>query len=182
MKIKEFHISGPKLIDCMVIPDGRGFFCERNRADLFEQAGLPTFFPQENQSRSAHRVLRGLHYQYDKPQGKLVTCMAGEILDCIVDIRKKSPTYGESLSFTLRGDQPQWLWIPPGFAHGFCITSKEGADILYKVTEYYNPKGEGGIMWNEKHFALPWPVEDPVLSKRDSVSQSFADYDKSPMF
>ncbi len=162
--------------------DARGFFTERFRLDQFTEAGIPAAeFMQDNYSRSEQNVLRGLHYQYDRPQAKLVTATVGRILDVIVDIRAQSPTFGQSLSVELDGDSPAWLWVPIGFAHGFVVLSPT-ADIMYKVNAPYNPQGEGGIAWNDPSIKIAWPTVQPLLSGRDLTQGSFADYKKAPRF
>lgn len=182
MDIKDIGNSGLKLVSNKIFGDERGFFTERFRESFFKDAGLPTHFIQENFSRSQVGVLRGLHYQYDKPQGKLITCLSGHILDIAVDIRKDSPTFGKSWSIELTGDKPQWFWIPAGFAHGFCTLGNQTVDILYKVTEYYNPKGENGILWSDPELNIHWPLQNPILSPKDLTLQKFSDYKKSPQF
>jgi dTDP-4-dehydrorhamnose 3,5-epimerase len=182
MKITEFDIKGPKLIEPRVFGDERGFFTERYRADLFAEIGVPTQFVQDNYSRSAANVLRGLHFQYDKPQAKLVTATQGRVLDVIVDIRRQSPTFGHSLQVELNSAKPAWLWVPAGFAHGFLVLSPEGADLMYKVDCYYNPKGEGGIRWNDPDLRIDWPVREPELSARDSALSTWTEYCQAPRF
>lgn len=170
------------LIEPKVFKDPRGFFTERFREDQFKEIGIHTHFVQDNFSRSDYKILRGLHYQYDKPQSKLVTCTYGKILDVAVDIRKSSPTFGKSVQIILTGENPQWFWIPSGFAHGFCVLSKEGADVLYKVDVGYNPKGEGGIMWNDPYLKINWELNDPLVSDRDQKGMSFDDYKNNQKF
>jgi dTDP-4-dehydrorhamnose 3,5-epimerase len=182
MKVTKFDIEGPKLIEPKVYGDDRGFFTERYREDLFAEVGVPPNFIQDNYSRSAAKVLRGLHYQYDKPQAKLVTAAQGRILDVIVDIRSKSPTFGRSLQVELDSSKPAWFWVPAGFAHGFLVLSPEGADLMYKVDSYYNPKGEGGICWNDPELRIDWPVDTPELSARDSALPSWTEYCQAPRF
>jgi dTDP-4-dehydrorhamnose 3,5-epimerase len=182
MEIIPLPLAGAALIKSKKFLDGRGFFSERFRAQAFAEAGLPTDFPQENFSRSAGLVLRGLHYQFAPAQGKLVTCMAGRIWDVITDIRIESPTLGKSFSVELDGDEPQWLWAPAGFAHGFCVLSEQGADMFYKVTSYYNKAGEDGIRWNDEELKVAWPLKNPLLSARDQSAQSFSDYKRKPRF
>ncbi len=182
MKVTDFPIEGPKLIEPKVHGDSRGFFTERYREDLFREFGLPTNFVQDNYSRSQGGVLRGLHYQFDKPQGKLVTAATGRILDVIVDIRKSSSTFGKSLSVVLDSGKPTWLWVPPGFAHGFLVLSAEGADLMYKVTAFYNAGGEGGIRWSDPKLKIDWPTNEPLVSARDANLQSWDEYLKDPKF
>ncbi|MBV2168836.1 MAG: dTDP-4-dehydrorhamnose 3,5-epimerase [Bdellovibrio sp.] len=173
MEIIEFPIKGLKLIKLKAFHDDRGFFTERFNLEKFKELGLPAEFVQDNFSRSKYGVLRGLHYQTDPAQGKLVTCLNGEIFDVAVDIRKDSPTYGQHVSVTLRGDEPSWFWIPAGFAHGFCVTSKEGADVLYKVDAEYNPKTERSLYWNSPPLRINWPSIEYTLSPKDSSCEKF---------
>lgn len=182
MKITSFNIEGLKLIEFPVFGDSRGFFTERFRKDLFERESLPKEFVQDNFSRSKPMVLRGLHYQFQPAQGKLVTCMSGRILDVAVDIRAGSKTFGQHISVELSGDKPQWLWIPAGFAHGFCVMGNEPADVLYKVDAYWGKGGEGGLHFNDPDLAIDWPVSDPVLTEKDQALQSFASYREGPRF
>jgi dTDP-4-dehydrorhamnose 3,5-epimerase len=182
MNVETLAISDLKLITMKSFPDARGFFSERFKTSAFKEAGLPTNFVQDNFSRSAPKVLRGLHFQWDQPQGKLVTCMNGRILDVAVDIRIGSPSFGKSFSVELSGDRPQWLWIPAGFAHGFCVLGTEPADIFYKCTAEYNGKGESGIRWSDSQLQIQWPFRDAVVSARDEEMGTFEDYQKNPKF
>lgn len=182
MQIKSFSISGPLLITPKKLGDSRGFFCERYREDQFKEFGIEAHFVQDNFSRSAHGILRGLHYQWDKPQSKLVTCNRGVILDVAVDIRSQSPTFGKFVSAELSGDKPEWLWVPAGFAHGFLVLSEEGADVSYKVDAYWNGQGESGINWNDRDIGIPWPNINPSLSEKDKLAQSLAQYKQNPKF
>lgn len=174
MEIIEFPIKGLKLIKLKAFHDDRGFFTERFNLEKFKELGLPTEFVQDNFSRSKYGVLRGLHYQTDPAQGKLVTCLNGEIFDVAVDIRKDSPTYGQHVSVTLRGDEPSWFWIPAGFAHGFCVTSKEGADVLYKVDNTWNLKNEGCFAWNSPMLQIKWPILPNLISPKDAIGTIFS--------
>lgn len=182
MKYSRFDIDGPLLLAPKMIGDSRGFFCERFRVDQFRELGITNSFIQDNFSRSAYGILRGLHYQWDKPQSKLVTCTRGVILDVAVDIRHSSPSFGKYVAAELDGDKPEWLWVPAGFAHGFLVLSKEGADVSYKVDAAWNSKGESGLRWNDPDVAIPWPIANPQLSEKDTVAQSFQDYAKQPKF
>lgn len=181
MQVKEFSISGLKLITIKSFGDDRGFFCERFKLDPFAEIGIKNIV-QDNYSRSSAKVLRGLHYQWDKPQGKLVTVTRGSIFDVAVDIRKDSATFGQHTSLVLRDTEPQWFWIPPGFAHGFCVLGDQGADVMYKVDNYWNGKGESGIAWNDPTLNIQWPYRDPELSAKDAVNKSFKDYSLDPKF
>lgn len=182
MKVEKLNIEGLLLIEPKVFKDGRGFFSERFRKDQFLEIGINAEFIQDNFSRSDANILRGLHYQYDKPQAKLITCTRGKILDVAVDIRKDSKTFGKSVQVVLDGEKPQWFWMPAGFAHGFCVLSAEGADVMYKVDAAYNPKGEGSIAWNDSELKIQWGLKDPIISERDQKAISFSDYKKTPKF
>lgn len=171
-----------KLVELTRHGDNRGFFVERYQEAKFGELGLPTSFKQDNHSRSAPNVVRGLHYQFDKPQGKLVGAIRGRIWDVAVDVRAGSPTYGKWYGTELSDENARLLWVPAGFAHGFCVLGEEPADVLYKVTEMYNPEGERGIAWNDPDFAVAWPVKDAVVSGRDQQQPGFAEYKKAPKF
>ena len=177
MQVTPFHLPGLLLVQLTFYRDSRGFFVERFRAERFQQHGLPTTFAQDSHSRSVARVLRGLHYQ--PSQGKLVGVVRGRIWDVAVDIRPDSPTYGKSAGVELTDESGLLLWMPPGFAHGFCVLGDEPADVVYKSTEAYNPNSEGGIRWNDPTLAIRWPIENPIVSERDQKLISFADY-KAP--
>jgi dTDP-4-dehydrorhamnose 3,5-epimerase len=182
MKIDVFPAQGLKLITLKSFPDDRGFFCERFKLSQFEEMGLPIKFVQDNFSRSHPNTLRGLHYQWEKPQGKLVTCLSGKILDIVVDIRFGSKTFGSVTRVELSGDLPQWFWVPAGFAHGFYVLGNQQADVLYKCDAEYNPKFESGIRWSDETLNISWPTMKPQVSNRDQVMPSFEDYKKSPVF
>ena len=179
MRIAEFNLEGLRLITLDIHGDERGFFIERFNQDRFRQAGLPYEFVQDNHSRSGAGVIRGLHYQHTPAQGKLVGVVRGRILDVVLDIRTGSPTYGQTASVELSELNGQLLWIPRGFAHGFCVLDGP-ADLLYKVDAPYNPAGEGGILWNDPELAISWPVEQPIISERDQHSPTFEEYGRSP--
>jgi dTDP-4-dehydrorhamnose 3,5-epimerase len=183
MTIESFPIEGLKLITLKSYPDDRGFFVERFKASLFKEFGLPTNFVQDNFSRSVPGTLRALHFQYDRPQGKLVTCLKGKIFDVAVDLREKSKTFGQHVSLYLSGDKPQCFWIPAGFAHGFYALGNEEADVLYKCDSEYNPKGESGILWSDLELNLNWPIANNkvILSPKDKILPSFADYKRKPL-
>lgn len=180
MDVKEFEIKGLKLITLKKNGDDRGFFCERFKLEPFAEIGIKNLV-QDNYSRSSAKILRGLHYQWDKPQSKLVTVTHGSIFDVAVDIRKDSPTFGKHVSVVLKDSEPQWFWVPAGFAHGFCVLG-ETADVMYKVDNYWNGKGESGIAWNDPTLNIKWPYMDPVLSPKDGVNKSFKDYSVEPKF
>jgi len=170
------------LIEPDVFSDARGFFMETWHADKFAQQGLPVCFLQDNHSRSVRGVLRGLHYQLKHPQGKLVRVVTGEVFDVAVDIRKGSPMFGKWVGALLSEDNQQQLYVPPGFAHGFCTLSEQ-ADFLYKCTDLYTPGDEYGIAWDDPDIAIEWPELDYLLSDKDlgnpklSESNNLPDYE-----
>lgn len=180
-QIQKFHIEGPSLLCLNKHDDSRGFFTERYKDDYKKLLGITTDFVQDNFSRSNKNVVRGLHMQHSPGQGKLVTCLNGEVLDVVVDIRKDSPTFGRHVSVILKGDEPALFWIPAGFAHAFAVLS-ETADILYKVDCHYNAKNEMSIKWNDADLAIDWKVKDPIVSEKDSQSPSFQAYSENPAF
>lgn len=169
-------IEGLLLIELKVHGDSRGFFVERFNAGKFDELGMPTNFAQVNHSRSAPGVLRGLHYQHGPSQGKLVGVTSGKVWDVAVDIRPDSPTFGHYYGVELSDTNGLLFWIPPGFAHGFCVLGDEPADMLYMVTEPYNPEGEGGIMYNDEGIGIHWPITEPTISARDTNLMSLAEY------
>lgn len=170
MNIIQTAIPDVLIIQPKVFGDARGFFLESFNQQRFEQlTGLAPNFVQDNHSRSACGVLRGLHYQTRQPQGKLVRVIAGEVFDVCVDLRRSSPTFGRSVSLLLSAENHQQLWIPPGFAHGFLVTS-ESADFVYKTTDYYAPEFERALLWNDPALDIGWPLADtPILSAKDSA-------------
>ncbi|MDW8468758.1 MAG: dTDP-4-dehydrorhamnose 3,5-epimerase [Burkholderiales bacterium] len=168
MRVLTAEIPGVLLIEPRVFSDARGFFFESyNRRAFREATGLDVEFVQDNHSRSAKNVLRGLHYQVRQPQGKLVRVVAGEIFDVAVDLRRSSATFGRSVCVRLSAESKRMLWIPPGFAHGFLVLS-EAADVLYKTTDYYAPEDERTLAWDDPALAIPWPLAGaPLLSEKD---------------
>lgn len=182
MNVHDCPISGLKLVELDVHGDARGFFVERFNAERFSAAGLPATFVQDNHSRSAPGVLRGLHYQFNPEQGKLVGVTRGRVWDVAVDVRPNSPSYGQHYGVELSGENGRLLWMPSGFAHGFCVLGDEPADMLYKVTGLYNPAGEGGIRYDDPELAVQWPVDmaSATVSARDTALASFADYRANP--
>ena len=172
----------PQLFSLKAFPDARGFFTERY-SQAWAHENLPgTEFVQDNFSRSKPGVLRGLHFQIDPAQGKLVTCMAGEIFDVAVDLRVGSAKFGRVHTAKLSGDRPEWFWVPPGFAHGFCVLGSVAADVFYKVTGTYNPRTDSGIFWNDPDLKIPWPLENPIVSAKDQALSSFKKYQEAPVF
>lgn len=176
MKIHSLEIEGLKVIELKVWRDARGFFTERFQEQKFKEAGLPTRFSQDNHSRSLPKVLRGLHFQLNPDQGKLVGALRGKIWDIAIDIRPQSKTFGKHFSLELSDENGLLIWIPGGFAHGFCVLGEEPADVLYKVDIPYDPKTEGGILWSDPDLHIQWPVKDPIISERDQQLPSFKNF------
>lgn len=169
MKVIDTIIPDVKIIESAIFGDERGFFMETWNQQKFEQlvTGQPTNFVQDNHSKSKKGILRGLHYQTENTQGKLVRVVSGEVFDVAVDIRKGSPTFGQWVGVYLSAENKRQLWVPEGFAHGFYVTSDE-AEFVYKCTDYYNPKAEVSISWDDKELNINWPlVDEPVLSNKD---------------
>ena len=179
MKILMTEIQGVVVIEPEVFSDARGYFLETYNAKEFAEAGISERFVQDNQSLSKRGVLRGLHYQMEQTQGKLIRVLQGEIFDVVVDLRVESSTFGKWSGFNLSGREHKQLWIPKGFAHGF-YTLSERADIAYKVTEFYAPRQERVILWNDPDLAISWPLKgEPVLSAKDQAGQTFREFKKS---
>lgn len=180
MEVIETRIPDVKLIKPKVFGDERGFFMETWNARAFAEAGIDATFVQDNHSRSVEHTLRGLHYQIRQPQGKLVRVTRGEVFDVAVDLRNGSPTFGEWVGEVLSERNQHQLWVPPGFAHGFYVMS-DSADFQYKCTEFYAPKHERCIRWDEPELGIDWPIPAgsvPIVSPKDSDGVSFADADK----
>ncbi len=175
MKVIPTEIHDALILEPKVFGDARGFFLESyNKRVLAETAGIDAEFVQDNHSRSARGVLRGLHYQLRQPQGKLVRVTGGRVFDVAVDIRRSSPTFGKVACVELSEDDKRLFWLPPGLAHGFLVLS-ETADFLYKTTDYYSPEHERCIAWNDAELAIPWPLEGaPTLSAKDRNGVPFA--------
>ena len=175
MKISHSKLKGCVIIEPRVFGDERGFFLETFQAVRYEQeAGIDLPFVQDNHSRSARGVLRGLHFQNTKPQGKLVRVVRGEVYDVAVDIRKGSATFGEWEGVILSEDNKKQFWVPPGFAHGFVVLS-DTADFEYKCTDYCDPSDEGSILWSDPDLDIPWPIANPVLSNKDESAKRLVD-------
>lgn len=175
MKVTPTAIPDVLLVEPQVFGDNRGFFYESFNARIFrELTGLEPVFVQDNHSRSAQHVLRGLHYQIRQPQGKLIRVVAGAVFDVAVDIRKGSPTFGRWVGYTLSAENKQEVWIPVGFAHGFLVLS-DYAEFLYKTTDYWVPEHERCIIWNDPDLAIRWPIEvPPILSAKDANGAALA--------
>ena len=174
MNIIPTNIPDVLIIEPKVFGDARGFFFESYNEKAWQEAtGLSCCFVQDNHSRSARGVLRGLHYQIRQPQGKLVRCVAGEVFDVAVDLRRSSPSFGRWLGVHLSAENKRQLWLPPGFAHGFLVLS-ETAEFLYKTTDYYAPEHERSIVWNDPDLGIDWPFAGvPALSAKDLAAPLF---------
>ena len=166
MKVIDTELAGVLIFEPRVFGDSRGAFMETWRENSYGQAGIAEKFVQDNVSFSQKGTLRGLHYQYPHSQGKLVTVLSGQVLDVAVDIRRGSASFGKWFSVELSRDNHRQLYIPPGFAHGFCVIS-ETAIFSYKCTDYYNGAAEGGVVWNDPDLGIDWPIDEPLLSDKD---------------
>lgn len=175
MNIIKTAIPDVLIFEPKVFGDERGFFFESFNHKFFEEAvGYPVTFVQDNHSKSSKGVLRGLHYQLSPhAQGKLVRCVAGEVFDVAIDIRKTSPTFGQWVGVHLSGENKRQLWIPEGFAHGF-VTLSETAEFLYKATNYYHPQSDRSIFWKDPDLNINWPLDEPILSKKDENAIAFS--------
>ena len=172
MKIAKTPIPDLLLIQPQVFADERGFFLETFRRRGFEDQGIGQEFVQDNHSRSRKGVLRGLHFQKNHPQGKLIYVISGAIFDVALDLRRESPSFGRWHGAVLSDENHHQLWIPPGFAHGFCVMSEQ-VDLVYKCTDYYHPEDEGGIIWNDPELKIEWPIPNPIVSEKDSKHPTF---------
>jgi len=183
MKILETTIAEVLLIEPKTFGDQRGFFLETYQQERYRDVGIRLPFVQDNHSRSGKGVLRGLHFQLRHPQGKLVQVCRGEVFDVAVDIRKGSPSFGKWVGAILNDTNHHQMYIPPGFAHGFCVLS-EVADFVYKCTDYYHPEDEEGVAWNDPAIGIEWPVSSPLLSAKDRQNPKLTDMpeDKLPVY
>lgn len=170
MKVTEAPLSGLMIFEPRIFADNRGYFYEVFQQNRYAECGLPRFV-QDNVSRSKQNTLRGLHYQLPHEQGKLVWVTRGTVWDVAVDIRRTSPTFGQWFAITLSDENHTQMYIPPGFAHGFCVLSEE-ADFYYKCTDFYAPSSEQGIAWNDVNLNIPWPIKNPILSPKDEIYPS----------
>ena len=175
MKVTPLELPDVLLVEPRVFGDERGFFYESWNKRAFREAGIDVDFVQDNHSRSRRGVLRGLHYQIEHAQGKLVRATAGEVFDVAVDLRRSSPTFGRSVGIMLSAANKRMLWIPPGFAHGFLVVSEE-AEFLYKTTDYWYPEHERTLLWNDAALAIDWPLAGPpTLAQKDAAGTPLAD-------
>tara|TARA_B100000900_G_C20552126_1_gene705193 strand:- start:291 stop:836 length:546 start_codon:yes stop_codon:yes gene_type:complete len=172
MKVIETKIPEVLIFEPEQYNDDRGYFFETFRASIFDSAGIDLSFVQENQSGSVQGTLRGMHFQHEFPQGKLIRVIAGEVFDVAVDIRKSSSTFGEWVGINLSSDNKRQLWVPPGFAHGFYVTSKK-AELCYKCTNYYCPEDDYSLLWNDPDVSIKWPLlsSEPLLSTKDATGK-----------
>ena len=166
MNVIETALPGVLIIQPKAFGDHRGFFLETFQVERYREAGITLPFVQDNHSRSQRGVLRGLHFQKTRPQGKLVSVSRGAVYDVAVDIDPSSATYGKFVGVELNDDNHRQMWVPPGYAHGFCVLS-EVADFQYKCTDFYFPADEGGLAWNDPDVGIPWPITEPQLSAKD---------------
>lgn len=174
LRVRETELPGVLVVEPAVLRDARGFFLETYHAGKYREAGIAMPFVQDNHSRSAAGILRGLHAQLGEPLGKLVRCVRGAIVDVAVDVRRGSPHYRRWVGVTLSEDNFQQLWVPPGFLHGFCVT--EGpAEVEYKCTALWNPAEEIAVRWNDPDLAIAWPIAAPQLSDKDAAAPLLAD-------
>jgi len=174
MKVTQTKLPGVLIIEPEIFGDSRGFFYESFQAARYQECGMPQHFVQDNISRSSQGVLRGLHYQLQYPQGKLVWATRGQVFDVAVDIRADSPTFGEHVSIVLDDENHKQFYVPPGYAHGFCVLS-ETADFIYKCSEYYYPQAEKCIRWDDPALGIEWPVQNPSLSTKDQAGILLSD-------
>ena len=183
MTISDLPLAGLKLIELKLFHDDRGFFTESYQEARFAKLGLDVRFVQDNCSRSKPGVIRGLHYQANPNQGKLVGVIRGRIWDVVVDIRASSTTFGKWFGIELNDQDGKLLWVPPGFAHGFCVLGSEDASVMYKVDSFYSPTGEGGIRFDDSELAISWPNgSQAIVSGKDRILPSFAEYSRNPVF
>jgi dTDP-4-dehydrorhamnose 3,5-epimerase len=182
MNVVPTDLPGVLIIEPRVFADARGFFLETYTAHRYADAGLPLTFVQDNHSRSVPKTLRGFHYQLHHPQGKLIRCVRGSVFDVAVDIRRGSPTFGKWVAVELSEDNKRQMWIPAGFAHGFCVPSVL-SEIEYKCTDYYDPDDDRGVIWNDPTIAVTWPIDTPLLSPKDRAYPRLADLrDELPLY
>ncbi|HET9887088.1 MAG TPA: dTDP-4-dehydrorhamnose 3,5-epimerase [bacterium] len=175
MKIHETAFPGLLILEPTVFRDDRGFFLETFRKEVLDWAGIPVDFVQDNHSRSVQGTIRALHFQIPPGQPKLVRCARGSVFDVVADLRQSSPTFRKTYSIELSENNHLQLYIPAGFAHGFCVTS-DVADFVYRCGSYYDPALERGLAWNDPELAIAWPAETPILSERDRHNPTLAEY------
>jgi len=182
MKMIDTSLEGLKIFELKKYSDPRGYFTERFKSDHPEFKKYFSNYIQDNHSWSHPNVIRGVHYQRDPDQGKLVGVIRGRILDVAVDLRENSKTFGQHFSIELSDENALMLWLPAGFGHGFSVLGDQPADVIYKVNGHYNPSGEGGIVYNDSELKIDWKVARPILNDKDLKLPTFADYKKRPLF
>lgn len=180
MEVTKLDIPGLMLFEPKVFGDNRGFFIESYNKERYKEAGLDVDFVQDNMSYSQKGVLRGLHCQNPNSQGKLVSVIQGAVYDVAVDIRLGSPTFGKSYGIELDSDKKMQFYVPPGFAHGFCVLT-ETALFAYKCTDFYHPENEFSVLWNDPDLKIDWPIENPSLSEKDKIALRLKDIDSSKL-
>lgn len=180
LRIESRHLNGISVVVPEVFEDERGFFMEVYRTDQFQELGLPDEFVQDNHSKTARNVVRGLHFQWEPPMGKLMRVTQGEAFLVAVDIRKGSPTLGNWFGTKVSAEDKRQVWAPAGFARGFCVLS-DYAEVQYKCTGVYNSKAESGVLWNDPAIGIEWPVQNPILSAKDAKAQTLAQWLESPL-
>ena len=181
MIVKNTSLDGVKIITPTVFEDERGYFFESYKTPIFKNNELPINFVQDNEVKSTKGVLRGLHYQFNRPQGKLIRVISGSILDVAVDIRKGSPTFGQSEIVHLTAENNKMLYIPEGFAHGYLVTSSESI-VVYKCTDIYDPNDQYGIIWNDETIGVDWTYDSPILSEKDLMLPALNDQQFLPEY
>jgi dTDP-4-dehydrorhamnose 3,5-epimerase len=181
MNVTETSIPGVLLIEPRRFGDSRGFFSELFHEERYAAAGVTGRFVQDNLSRSKKGTLRGLHFQEPRPQGKLVQVLRGAVYDVVVDIRRGSPAFGRWFGVELSDENYRQLWVPPGFAHGFCVLS-DVADFYYKCTDLYIPEHDRGILWNDPAIGIDWPIQEPLLSAKDKVAPTLSNAPVLPIW
>lgn len=179
VSIESVHLNDVAVLQNERFQDDRGFFLETYRQDIFQELGLPTEFVQDNHSGSVRNVVRGLHFQWDPPMGKLMRVTSGTAFFVAVDIRKGSDTYGQWHGIQVSAEDRKQIWAPAGFARGFCVLS-DFAEIQYKCTGIYNPDGESGIRWNDPAIGIEWPIDHPMLSEKDRNAQTLKEWASRP--
>jgi len=172
MKVEKTKFSGVLILNPVVFDDHRGFFMESYNKKAYERIGISCQFVQDDHTKSHQRVVRGLHFQKKFPQGKIVRCIQGVVLDVIVDIRIGSPTFGQTLTIIISSENKKQIWIPHGFAHGFSVLSQT-AELLYKLTNFYHPEDESGIRWDDPSLKIDWKTKNPIVSEKDQIKPFF---------
>jgi dTDP-4-dehydrorhamnose 3,5-epimerase len=176
---KTDELAGVQVFTARSFPDERGFLLQSFVRSELRERGIPGDFPQAIQSKSKRGVVRGLHFQWEPPQGKLVRCVCGSIFDVVMDIRKGSPTFGDHVAVDMSGDNHRVLWVPPGFAHGF-MAMQDDTVVLYVCTSEWNPSGEAGILWNDSALGISWPKLNAVVSPKDVRNPTLAEWQRDP--